>query len=345
MDDAIVSGVAGLSLDGSMTETQTIQVIPSAELRTEKFSTLPSVEVPANIIVNTVKTTDVEKLYIWLYSGCNILPLKDLVRLGKRCNIPPNIVLSKFIIQLMNDNLNIDAIIEKLIEHEILQDFRIEIVKDLINELEIYKGAKLLTPGIFKILTSLAAKVEIENTLHSSDYPRVDEERGRPYLNWKECYYDDCHLQFKSPEQLMNHLIKAGKYTARFHLQHELAVKWLNLSPEKVTEEKFTRCPSHICNKSNHIFTPEELCEHFKELGISPFWIPGARIHKTEAPITLDDKCYNKIYADEDCSVCLNAQTSAILLPCYHNSTCLVCSSKIGKCPICRSIIIRVIPF
>lgn len=44
-----------------------------------------------------------------------------------------------------------------------------------------------------------------------------------------------------------------------------------------------------------------------------------------------------------DCNICMCEPKSAILIPCGHFYTCMECSKRLDKCPICRSKIIKTI--
>lgn len=303
--------------------------------------------------VNAIVTTSVEKLFIWLYTGNNLLTFGEIIRLAKIYHIPDNIILSKFIIQLSRDGLDVDAIVNKLVEDKILVDYNVDQLKIMISCLrvendQLEENLRPLTRKIYKVLVGMASKTHVMydcHQNHDAEYPSLHEQEGRPYLNWKECYYEDCHLKFKSAETLMEHLNQVGKYTPRFHLAHENIVSYGNLSPEKILNDGLTRCPSLICNKSNVIFTPEELCEHFMKLGIKPFWYPGVYIAHPEKDQSLGSRCYEKIYINDDCGICLEQPSTTIILPCYHNVICLECSPKLDKCPMCRASITRILPF
>lgn len=303
------------------------------------------------IDIGTIVTTPVEKLFIWLYTGGNLLTFKEITHLAKIYHIPDNIILIKFITQLLQDGLNADTILFKLLEDRILINYDVKTLKSMIFSLRVnYEQfhSRPLTRQIYKILMGMATKTHLMydcHQTHVTEYPSLDEEEGRPYLNWKECYYEDCHLKFKSAESLIEHLNQVGKYTPRFHLSHENIVSQLNLTPQIVIRDQLTRCPSLICNKSSVVFTPQELCDHFTKLGIKPFWYPGVHIEQQEDDKSLGSTCYDKIYVNNDCSICLDEPSDTIILPCYHNSICLKCSSELVKCPMCRVFITRILPF
>jgi hypothetical protein len=294
--------------------------------------------------------SDLEKLYIWLYNGTNLLSFEEIIRIADQYNIPSNIILYKFIAQLLRDGINKNAIISKLRENNVLIDYDVDKLRQIIFLSIISRELTSLplTKDIFEILVGIATRDHViydTPRTHTAEYPSVHEINGRPYLNWKECYYDDCHLKFHSSQMLVQHLTKLGKYTPRFHTAHENIVKIQDLTPEKVIASQMTRCPSFVCNKSKVIFTPEELCNHFMNLGIKPFWYPGAIIQPCTNTLCLDFTCYDKIYLSDDCGICLEEPTSTIVLPCYHSIMCLKCSFKVTKCPMCRGPISRVLPF
>lgn len=298
--------------------------------------------------VNNIISTNVEKLYIWLYTGINLLTFKEIIRMGRIYHIPDNIILSKFILQLSREGSDIDDVVDKLLEYEILRDYNINELRALIMAHGIDNNVRPLTREIYEILIGMASKTHVmydSHMKHDAEYPSVHEHHGRPYLNWKECYYEDCHLKFKSAETLMQHLEQVGKYTPRFHLAHENVVLLRKLTPEKVMSDGLTRCPSLICDKSEINFTPQELCEHFMKLGIKPFWSPGVKIPERKNNECLGSRCYDKIFINNECGICLEEASSTIILPCYHNVICLKCSTKLNKCPLCRAIISRILPF
>lgn len=297
----------------------------------------------------------INKLYIWLYSGRNLFPFNDLIKWSNQCFVPSNIVLWKIIVTLFNDTVTdrtkeqkIDEIANKIIDLKIIQNLNLDQLKNIIDKLVELKsfGTRSLNGEIMDIIGVLADKIMINEKTHKSDYPEPDIDRGRPYINWHECYYEDCHEKFGSSNDLVKHLIKAGKYTFRFHTEHEDAINRLKLTPESVKDKKLKYCPSYVCDKSDVEFEPEELINHFKELGLTPFWQPGMKIKTKEEMFKLvDDKCYDKIYLSDECGICLENPASAIILPCYHNITCLQCVVNCNRCPLCRGSISRIIPF
>jgi hypothetical protein len=74
---------------------------------------------------------------------------------------------------------------------------------------------------------------------------------------------------------LVRHLKQHKKFVQGLHLMHEKIVEQTELTPEKIIEYQLTRCPSVTCTENEREFTPEQLIEHFKVLGIPPFWKPG----------------------------------------------------------------------
>jgi len=55
----------------------------------------------------------------------------------------------------------------------------------------------------------------------------------------------------------------------------------------------------------------------------------------------------SKIYGDEDddkdCCVCLTNEKDVVFSPCGHYCTCVTCSMKLKKCPICRGNIQQIV--
>ena len=104
------------------------------------------------------------------------------------------------------------------------------------------------------------------------------------------------------------------------------------------------KCPSLICDKSKKKFTPEELCEHFKILGIPPFWKPGTVIKK-ESSNKLEDLTEKKVYTTDECLICMAAKPMIVFIPCHHHIVCMNCYKDLYKCPICRTNIKQKIPY
>ena len=51
-----------------------------------------------------------------------------------------------------------------------------------------------------------------------------------------------------------------------------------------------------------------------------------------------------KIHTDEEsdeCIICMDTEKQIVFDPCGHLYSCVNCSSKVSKCPICRSVIVN----
>jgi hypothetical protein len=47
---------------------------------------------------------------------------------------------------------------------------------------------------------------------------------------------------------------------------------------------------------------------------------------------------------NDDCVVCMDGPAQTVFLECGHVSCCRICSAKLKNCPICRAVIVRVVP-
>lgn len=164
-----------------------------------------------------------------------------------------------------------------------------------------------------------------------------------PCINYLECYHESCHCKFTFAEDLIKHLQNHKCYTRNFHQSHEDVVCHQSLTPEKILQKEISRCPAYICDKGKTVFTPQELCNHFAILGISPFWKKGMDF-KTIAN-DLNTNLDKKIYVEPDCIFCYTEKPDTIFLTCNHTVFCIDCYKKTTKCPICRTVITRVLPF
>lgn len=52
------------------------------------------------------------------------------------------------------------------------------------------------------------------------DYPNIDEEKGRPHVNWKDCYHKGCTFRGKTVSDLRNHLNSMCCYIPRYLIHH-----------------------------------------------------------------------------------------------------------------------------
>ena len=187
----------------------------------------------------------------------------------------------------------------------------------------------------------------MQNCKHK-EQPLPDPIKGRPYIDWKECYHEGCHKKFTYDHQLIEHLKQVGAYTQGYHKIHQEYIWFNNFTPEKVLLNKITKCPVWICNKN--LNGTEQVIEHFQRLGLEPFWQEGMDFStktQTEYPFNKDLKIYNI----ENCIVCLDNIPNLILDKCMHCCYCIDCflsstnASWIKKCPICKTFYDKVYPY
>lgn len=305
---------------------------------------------------------EITKLFIWLYLPTDIESnhfepdtinfniiidntINNLYIISKKFSIPSNIILRKIIEYLKIKKFNKQQIIDKLYVLEIINIHSLNYVMVIIDEV-FNSNVNVLNNCVMQNLINLSKQYNYKINCDHSGYPELHPELGRPRINWKECYYSECHEKFNDSNLLRNHLINLNKYTYGFHSYHEDIVIKLNLTPEKILHDKITKCPSIVCDQGNGNFTPEELCNHFKILGIPPFWEQGMIINNPKKKILIDDYNNKDIFKSDECIVCCedNIKPSLLFLPCYHCIICANCYKPINKCPICREDIVNIIP-
>lgn len=293
----------------------------------------------------------------WLYEPLlndNML-INNAIEICHKCNIPDILVIIKYIKQLIyyNTNLTKDAIVEHLIHFDICKEYNIEEIDKIISyafwipmhNIENKMGSK---HKINELTKNIIIQENKEKIVYHDGYPIPDINLGRPKLEWLECYHAFCHRKFNSTESLINHLTDSGVYTHGLHASHDFIVGMSGLTPEKVYQKNMTKCPAYICNKSDIIMTPTELCHHFMILGIFPFWQPGINLNPPENDEQKEKlETTGKIFFDEPtCLICYENEISLIFLPCLHYYTCINCGGQIGdKCPICKTKITHKIPY
>lgn len=303
-----------------------------------------------------------EKLFQWLFYPYNLENENDtimaIIKFGEEYNIPDNILLRKIIQYLTQSTSNKEDIINILIDKKIMGNYNLDALQNIIDDaIKLQYNEDIETNRYsVKQLSIMYDYDKYEpnnepnnkfnkNTIHSG-YPLPDEEKGRPLIAWKECYYPKCHKKFNLEDQLITHLKLNNAYRHGFHKFHEEAVHKYNLTPEKVLKDHIVHCPCIVCDKgANYKFTPEGLCEHFKLLGIVPFWKPNSTFNIDDTGLLKKD-IYRQIYIHDDCLICMSGKKSNVLFyPCYHCVSCLMCHSKLDICPICRQNIKYRFPF
>jgi len=43
-----------------------------------------------------------------------------------------------------------------------------------------------------------------------------------------------------------------------------------------------------------------------------------------------------KLFENNRCDICYEKEKNALLMPCKHNCTCILCAKNLTQCPICR---------
>ncbi|QKF94526.1 zinc finger RING-type protein [Fadolivirus algeromassiliense] len=289
--------------------------------------------------------TEKEKLFIWLYFPYDILDINntidEIINLSKKHGIPNNIVLKKIIEYYHIKNFNKEQIIDKLYQYKLIN---VDTLHKVIEIIDTILEQQLNSINDIKLNTLIMMANKYNGQISHDGYPIPDKYKGRPHLEWCECYYDGCHKIFPTEEKLKEHLTKLGKHTWGFHYHHEQAIANCHLTPQKIINNNITTCPSVVCDKATYPFTPEELCNHFKLLGLHPFWKPGDIIIQQKRFI--DDDSFKKIYMSEECIICNsdNIKPSVMFLPCNHCVVCIDCYGEFNKCPICRKDITAILP-
>lgn len=283
------------------------------------------------------------KFFKWLYSPyqLNDNKLKFILKKFENEHIPFNIFFHKLIQSMTNANIKKEDIIKTLLQYEIINDNEINFIDEVLIFLEQQHLNKKNNKETHEKLNNILYQYQRKKTTEAvhEGYPLPDPTFGRPYINWLVCKHKDCNKKFRTYKDLIQHLKEYNRYTAYMHKEHENC----NITPEYIMENNLTSCPSYICNESEKIFTSEELCEHFKILGIPPFWKPGMVIDGLGKKTI--NKEFNKIYSCEECVVCLDNVPEVIITPCQHHILCTNCVNMLDKCPICKGNINMVFPF
>lgn len=275
-----------------------------------------------------------EELFIWLYSPLT-QSVTSAIQLCQQHNIPYNIKLYKLVQHMLMFGVDVDSITTLLKEEQIITEQTD--IKSVVEHWSKYVDKKHnnqqnneINEKTRNLIIKLSKKVVPLEALHDY-YPLPHPEFGRPMINWLMCAHNGCHKTFKNGNSLIKHLEQFSKYTPLMHNTHDMTVRHLELTPEKVLESGLTKCPSIICTEGDKEFTPEELCEHFTVLGIEPFWRQGMEIKHKMSHNTL-----TPIFTSDECVVCLDSVPEIVLYPCYHHILCINCVKLVDKCPICR---------
>lgn len=171
------------------------------------------------------------------------------------------------------------------------------------------------------------------NTSHSY-YPSVHPTKGRPKIEWLQCYHDGCMKKFSQPQDLIRHLTVMECYIPYYHKIHEE----IKLTPEIIRRDNITKCPSLICFEKE-FDTPEGLINHFRDLGIEPFWTKGETVDNLNKTYNLEFKKSQLpiIHKESNCISCYKKEPNVIYSSCNHSFLCEDCNKKYkSSCPICR---------
>jgi len=291
-----------------------------------------------------------QKFFIWLYSPSNILSIHDVITINKNIKLPNNLILYKIVqyLLIVEEVGDISNIINKIIDLDILLDYKIDQLVDFIKDIK-KEGKTLQFINSSKVanILYLTENIKIHTDSDHKGYPLPDPNKGRPYLDWLKCQYEGCNKTFPNVDDFIKHLKQEGSYTQSFHAMHEDIVWFLKLTPEKILNNNIKYCPSYICDMKQKIFTPQELCDHFKYLGIEPFWEKGMDLTKKSDNFEKIIIGSDKIFIANECVICLTNVPDIIYLPCMHNILCFYCSQNYSdnKCPLCMKKIENKIPF
>lgn len=163
------------------------------------------------------------------------------------------------------------------------------------------------------------------------------EHQGYPRKSYrikdKKCGH--CRKLFKTECDLKNHLQTYHNYIDNFHHTHRVLVDKMNLSKEKIINEKMTKCPSILC--CYEFEKPEELYIHFVRLGAMKDLSEGEEYKdcRSEEKYKLEDK----IYFSDRCLICYEKEPNVIYINCGHCQICSNCYLTMetkNKCMICR---------
>lgn len=289
-----------------------------------------------------------ENLILWYlnYTDINITD-KKVFELSSKYNIPIQIFLKKLIERLKNIT---DYELDKFLQVDMnlnLSDEAIIFVKDFIVNINKIELQKINNIKEIKKILKLFDKLDIikKNPDHIGQ-PLPDPELGRPYINWNKCYHRDCNKTFDTDKNLIKHLREFKAYTPNYHKLHEDIINEMNLTENLIKTNNIKKCPSWIC-KESEFQTSEDLIQHFKRLGIQPFWKIGDDLSKNDV-YTFNKNI--KIYDTIKCIICLDSKTNIIFDQCMHQCYCAECYNQFIKynntlkCPLCRNFYNRIYP-
>jgi len=301
-----------------------------------------------NVITHLMNDEIKIKFLVWLYAPHEFLTTEQILEIIKKFPFPKILVIKKIVANLLNQGYDVKEIHHNLKENKICSIDENELEHIIADSIEMkIKNINLQNYDNIKKLSTKVKFNDIDNTDYHDFYPIPDKLYGRPYISQKVCKHYNCNKNFSTELLLIKHLESHYAYRASCHTAHENVVSYNKLTPEKIINTKMTKCPSWICKESFRTFTPENLCEHFKILGIKPFWKVGDEIippkkQNEKQGLTSDEM---KIYEENICIICFDSDKECILFPCHHFISCLDCTLLIDKCPKCMNKIEYVIPY
>lgn len=297
------------------------------------------------------------ELILWYLNYDDIeITEKEIYNNSQVYGIPIQIFLKKLIERLVTEhNSNKDEII-KILQEQMNLNIPTEGITyitnliDVIEPIEIKKRNSLTTIKLNNLLSSFTKLTSItNNTCKHKEQPLPDPIKGRPFIDWNECYHEGCHKKFVNGEKLIDHLVSVGAYTPNYHKIHQEYIWFNKMTPEKVLVNNITKCPVWICNKN--INGTQQVIEHFQRLGLEPFWEEGMDFSKKNKEIEYSFNKDLKIYNMDTCIICLDNKPNLILDECMHCCYCIECflsstnASWIKKCPICKVFYDKVYPY
>lgn len=302
-----------------------------------------------------------KELILWYLNYSDIkLTEKEIYEQSQIYNIPFQIFLKKLIERLVTEHKADKESIIDILTNKMNLDLSTEAIKyvdDLIDLIEPIT-INLRSESSIVVINKKLALFDKLNTVTNikpthKGQPLPDPDAGRPYIDWKECYHEGCRKTFSYDFQLIEHLKQMGAYTQSYHKIHEDYVYQNKLTEDKVIALNMKKCPAYIC-QYNDMNSSAEVIEHFKKLGIPPFWKKGMDLSSKPLSGDYAFKKEIKIFNVDSCIVCLENKPNIILDKCLHCCFCIDCflSSStassalwILKCPICKSFYSKVYPY
>jgi len=279
-----------------------------------------------------------EKLVIWLCKPHDKLSLEDAIKIGDTMDISIHIVCSKYIAYHKSINTPLEDIRLELLKYfQTIKDDDIDKInpQKAIPSENIKYSLLFMKPYFEKKKNN---SIQNNNIVHTG-YPENHIVNGRPHINWRECYYKDCHATFLTTADMKKHLESNKVLHHAFHSSHEN----IKLSFDDIINSNIKTCPSIVCD-TKYFDSPDALIDHLTLLGIQPFWQPNQ-----EKNITLAKKesVFNPVHTEKTCSICMENIPFMLFQECCHHVCCFQCYLQYipSNCSLCRAKITSVIPF